>query len=104
MLADDPSLVSATDEDRKTPLHRVTTGTVAEILLTNGADPHSKDKTGCTPLHIAAMNGYRDVVAALLAKGAEVNAKGEGGWTPLKFAMYMDRDDVADLLRKKGGR
>jgi ankyrin repeat protein len=107
MIADDPALVSATDEDRKTPLHRAANqeaAEVAELLLSKGADPRAQDKTGCTPLHIAAMNGHERVVAVLLSKGSDVNAKGEGGWTPLRFATYMGRDDVVELLRHHGGR
>jgi len=104
MIADDPDLLSAPDEDRKTPLHHAESGSIADFLLGKGADPRAQDKTGCIPLHIAAMNGHKGVVAALLSKGSDVNARGDGGWTPLKFATYMGRDDVAELLRQHGGR
>jgi ankyrin repeat protein len=103
MINSDPALVSSTDEDRRTPLHRATTPEVAELLLRKGANPSALDKRGCTPLHIAAMNGNEKVVAVLLSKGSDVNAKGEGEWTPLQFATYMGRDSVAELLRRNGG-
>ena len=34
----------------------------------------------CTPLHIAAENGRREVLEMLLAKGADVNATTEVGY------------------------
>jgi hypothetical protein len=43
----------------------------------------SKDNDGRTPLHLAAMKGYKDVAALLLANKAEVNAKDNKGQTPL---------------------
>jgi ankyrin repeat protein len=103
LISDDPDLVFALDEDRRTPLHRAANKEVAELLLSKGADPRAKDKNSCIPLHLAAMNGDKSIVALLLSTGSDVNAKGEGGWTPLQFARYCNREDVMKLLRQHGG-
>ena len=49
---------------------------------------------GDTPLHVAAMRGDLDEVAALLDGGAEVNARGELGDTALHLAVGQNRDIV----------
>ena len=44
-------------------------------LLAAGADPNTTDKTGNTPLHMAAQAGDLTLVQALLAKGAKQDAR-----------------------------
>jgi ankyrin repeat protein len=58
----------------------------------------SKDKDGMTPLHFAAVKGYRNVAELLLSHGAEVNAKNKGGFTPLHVAAFEGHKDVVELL------
>lgn len=58
----------------------------------------SKDGTGRTALHWAALYGHKDVVRLLLANGADVNAKDEDGLTPLHLASFGGSKDVAELL------
>jgi TonB family protein len=58
----------------------------------------SKDDNGNTPLHCAAENGHKDVVALLLANKAEVNAKNNQGETPLHVAASKGKKDIAELL------
>lgn len=36
-----------------------------------------------TPLHLAAQNGYDDIVANLISAGAEINVEDNNGSTPL---------------------
>jgi ankyrin repeat protein len=71
-------------------------------------------ENGETPLHEAALAGYRNVAEVLLAGGADVNAKvGLGrtpgwrpgwrmGWTPLRYAVECGHNDVVALLLAKG--
>jgi ankyrin repeat protein len=57
---------------------------VQAIHLKNTHDlVRSKDTNGPTPLHFAAVNGFKDVAALLLVSKAEVNAKDNNGKTPL---------------------
>ena len=55
-----------------------------------------------TPLHIAALEGHKDVVERLLARGADVNATTKYGDTPMHLA-FMSRDiDIITMLYKAG--
>jgi len=52
-------------------------------LIQAGADVNVKNKTGITPLYMAARNGHDEIVTALLEAGANVNAATTNGETPL---------------------
>jgi hypothetical protein len=59
---------------------------VVQFLLTKDADPNEADKSGNTPLHIAARAGFKDVVKALLAGGAKPSSN-RAGKSPQNLAM-----------------
>ena len=71
---------------------------VKALLESNPKLVFSKDTDGLTPLHLAAVRGYKTVAALLLSHGAEVNAKNEGGFTPLHVAAFEGHKDVVELL------
>jgi len=50
----------------------------------------SKGTNGLTPLHFAAVNGFKDVAVLLLVSKAEANAKDNDGRTPLQLAVGTD--------------
>ncbi|MDP6307261.1 MAG: ankyrin repeat domain-containing protein, partial [Verrucomicrobiota bacterium] len=49
-------------------------------LLDAGADVNAKSEFGSTiPLHVAAINGYKEIAELLITGGADVNAKDISG-------------------------
>lgn len=74
LLCDDPSLVRATDECGKTPLHWAAERDhyqVATVLLDAGADLEARTSWGATPLDWAATMGSTKVADLFLARGAQ---------------------------------
>lgn len=73
LLQEDPSLVNATDYDKR------------------------------TPLHVASLHGWIDVANCLIEFGADVNAQDRWKNTPLADAEGSKRTSVIDLLKSHGG-
>ena len=57
-----------------------------------------KFQHGWHPLHIAAWNGYSEILSALLKKDSHVNFPGMGNSTPLTLAAQRGYVDVVRLL------
>ena len=69
----------------------------------NITDINATDNCGRTALHLAAMEGNKDIVKALLHMDAEVNAKiqsmgSQNGWTALHLAAEKGHTGVVELL------
>jgi cytohesin len=71
-------------------------------LLAAGVNVNAVTYSSETPLHFAAIHGYKEVAELLIEKGADVNAKGVGGRTPLHWAANRGHREVAELLIAKG--
>lgn len=71
-------------------------------LVAAGADLNCRWGYGKTPLHIAAENGYDDVVKALIAAGAELNCHSDDGRTPLHLAAQDGGITVVQALTAAG--
>ncbi|KAG7382381.1 hypothetical protein PHYPSEUDO_005006 [Phytophthora pseudosyringae] len=56
-----------------------------------GFDPNVRDVFGQTPLHVAAMGGYQEVVQALLERGADPIAQDRSGLTALSLVRTLSR-------------
>ncbi len=62
---------------------------VVQFLLNKDADPNEADKSGSTPLHVAAKAGFKDVVKALIAAGAKPSSN-RAGKTPQQLTLDAD--------------
>jgi ankyrin repeat protein len=73
--------------------------------LAHGADIHSTNARGWTPLHIAAAGGDVTVLTLLLEHGANVHATCNIGTTPLYQAtVFGKKAAVVELLLAHGAR
>ncbi|KAI7753975.1 hypothetical protein M8C21_023121 [Ambrosia artemisiifolia] len=77
-------------------LHRV------RRLVAAGINPNNTDYDGRSPLLIAAIKGYADIVQFLLQKGARINATDNNGNTPLFEAIKNGHDVVVSMLVEAG--
>ncbi|XP_068752013.1 uncharacterized protein [Montipora capricornis] len=72
-------------------------------LLTERADPNTKDYAGWTPLHEACKHGYLFIVELLLDHGARIDTPGGSDFdTPLHDAVSNGRLEVAEVLVRRG--
>lgn len=76
-----------------------------ELLLQAGADPKPTEESfAMTPLHLAALLGYRDVAEKLLAGGVDVHARDLEGRTPLDIALQYGQRGVIEALTSGGAQ
>jgi len=107
--------VNARDGYNNTALLKATTHNNLDIvreLLEQGANPNleglmfdvdaKEDNFTVAPLHIAAQEGYLDVLRALLRYGAYVEARSSVGHTSLHLAVMAGQRDTASVLLDKG--
>lgn len=70
-----------------------------ELALT---DVNQRGNFGNYPIHVAAIRGALDELAALVAGGARVNARGEQGNTPLHEAAGQGHVEAVRFLLQCG--
>ena len=75
---------------------------VADYLLSEGADPNARSEGGWTPLHYAALTGYDEVVELLTSRGSEVAVAAEDGSTPLHCAAWRGSEACVRVLLRAG--
>lgn len=61
-----------------------------------------KDKYGSTATHVAAANGYLEVIDFLAENKADLNARDNEGWTPVHAAVCWDQKAAILKLAKYG--
>jgi len=75
-----------------------------EDLVKNGVDVNTGDYDSRTALHLAASEGYVDVVESLLALNANVNATDRMGFSPLVDACRHGHFQIQMMLKGVGGQ
>jgi len=73
----------------------------AATLLSNGANPNSREPDGLTPLHVAAHRGSHELVEILLRKGASPDVRAHTGETPLELAKMAGHRAVVRMLTQR---
>ena len=65
---------------------------VIRLLLEAGADIHTTDANGRTPLHLAHAAGRTRIINFLINEGADENLKDKNGLTPQQLAEQQKED------------
>jgi hypothetical protein len=95
---------AADDEASRRLVAAVARGDSAQttLLLRQGADPDTADRSGWTGLHQAAETGDLSLARALLEAGARPDLRSRARGTPLDVAERGGRAELARLLRQFG--
>lgn len=76
-------------------------GGIIEILIKHKALLNAQTFTGCTPLHLAAMNGNMEATRWLCLNGVSINiSEFYNGYTPLHYAIVRGHHNIVRLLRE----
>ncbi|KNA17127.1 hypothetical protein SOVF_082820 [Spinacia oleracea] len=77
---------------------------IKELVEESGADVNYRDMDNRTPLHVAACQGYVEVVNLLMSMKAEVDPKDRWGSTPLADAIFYKNHEVVKVLEDHGAK
>jgi len=72
------------------------------ILQNDKADVNCRDKDQRTPLHLAAWNGYWDLIEVFIENGASIDVKESSGRTPLHYACRYGYEKTVRTLLQLG--
>lgn len=112
LLARQPLLIYARDNQQVTLLHLVAKGwpkdLMSKLVETYNADLMANDVRGWTPLTWAIVHGNNDGVSMLLdlykKNELEVDVPDNNGWTTLHWAVFHSKSDCIRLLLEHGAK
>ena len=102
ILYNNANLLTETFDLGETVLRLATSLELVCYLVERGADIHSRDDLGITPLHNAARNGHSDIVGYLLNQGADIDSLDNCGRSALFHAVDGGHATAAKLLIERG--
>jgi cytohesin len=107
LIKDSPDLINARKGigEAETLLHKAASmgqARVVQFLLEGGAEVGVRNKSGSTPLHLAARLGRREIVLLLLGGKADPNSDSQGQ-TPAHLAAGEGYKAVVETLLDAGG-
>lgn len=73
-----------------------------QAVIARHGDINEPDKQGVTPLHVAACNGWLEVLDLLLANKAKLDVRDEDGNTPLHLAVFFLQHKAVEALGRAG--
>ncbi len=74
----------------------------AKLLIYYGAEVNTADRSGKTPLHLAAERNFTEILNLLVFADAEINAVDNRGNTPYIWAMQTGNSQSVELLEQAG--
>ncbi|KAM7251197.1 hypothetical protein ACFE04_023080 [Oxalis oulophora] len=83
--------------------HQNDAAAVRKLLEEDQSLVHARDYDSRTPLHVASLHGWIDVVKCLIEFGADVNAQDRWKNTPLADAEGAKKHNMIELLKTYGG-
>jgi ankyrin repeat protein len=89
------------------PLHSAASARnleAARLLLEHGAPPNARQQGGWVPIHAAALNGDRDMVALFLTHQADVQIANDEGKTAAMVAREKGHSQIAAVLEEQNAR
>jgi len=105
ILAQNPSKLNATDEDKYTPLHWACMRAhwdVAKYLIEKGADLNVAGGDGGTQINWAVHHDNVEIIKLMVEKGAKLNIRNQWGMTELHTAIWRGNINVVEYLLNHG--
>lgn len=73
---------------------------VAELLLSNGADPNISDDDGLLPIHVCATYAHLPLLKEIISRGSEIDGQDHKGRTALYYSVLAGHQDIFDELMR----
>lgn len=91
---------AAANGRHKEVVRLINTGVDAHLYQGLKVKPYEKEHN--TPLHLAALNGYLEIVKYLIKKEADIDAKNRKNQTPLHLAVHNAHKHIIEYLVESG--